>query len=216
MLDLAGERNGDMVVKSPVAIPVSLQPLGRFRQFSRFAHGYAQPTSARSGSTPNGAQRPKPSTRNLRATTARPRYDRTNSALRRRAGGSRARPDSREQFRRTSPRPGSARALARHRRDLRRPGRATTSPPKSLRRKLPVLVNLKWPEAEKDADPDDVPTSPHPAFPRSRPFFPRGTQQGRREIRVLLRRYRRTRKTFSRPQRNRSTRACPPTPLCAR
>src|SRR5215471_5573017 len=30
LLDLAGERNGDLVVKSPVAIPVSTKPLGGF------------------------------------------------------------------------------------------------------------------------------------------------------------------------------------------
>src|SRR3984893_2615510 len=30
LLDLAGERDGDMVVKSPVAVPVSLQPVGNF------------------------------------------------------------------------------------------------------------------------------------------------------------------------------------------
>src|ERR1700676_423129 len=33
VLDLAGERNGDLVVKSPVAIPVSLQPVGNFSSF---------------------------------------------------------------------------------------------------------------------------------------------------------------------------------------
>src|SRR5258708_14437144 len=33
LLDLAGERNGDMVVKTPVAVPVSLQPAGGFASF---------------------------------------------------------------------------------------------------------------------------------------------------------------------------------------
>src|SRR5260370_94030 len=33
LMNLAGERNGDMVVKSPVAIPVSLQPVGNFASF---------------------------------------------------------------------------------------------------------------------------------------------------------------------------------------
>src|SRR6201986_1858737 len=33
LLDLGGERNGDLVVKSPVAIPVSLQPPGNFASF---------------------------------------------------------------------------------------------------------------------------------------------------------------------------------------
>src|ERR1700688_2279543 len=33
LLNLAGERNGDMVVKTPVAIPVSLQPSGTFASF---------------------------------------------------------------------------------------------------------------------------------------------------------------------------------------
>ena len=35
-------------------------------------------------------------------------------------------------------------------------------------KKLPVLVDLKWPEADKDADPDDVPIAPNAALPRSR------------------------------------------------
>src|SRR5260370_42058175 len=30
--------------------------------------------------------------------------------------------------------------------------------PEIAAKKLPVLVNLKWPEAEKDADPDDKPS----------------------------------------------------------
>jgi len=29
---------------------------------------------------------------------------------------------------------------------------------RNCREKLPVLVNLKWPEAEKDADPEDKPS----------------------------------------------------------
>jgi hypothetical protein len=33
VLDLAGERNGDLMVKSPVAIPVSFQPTGNFNSF---------------------------------------------------------------------------------------------------------------------------------------------------------------------------------------
>src|SRR6202022_833359 len=33
LLDLGGERDGDMVVKSPVAVPVSLQPVGNFSSF---------------------------------------------------------------------------------------------------------------------------------------------------------------------------------------
>ncbi len=33
LLNLGGERNGDMVVKSPVAVPISLQPAGNFSSF---------------------------------------------------------------------------------------------------------------------------------------------------------------------------------------
>src|SRR6266404_835802 len=33
LLNLGGERNGDMVVKSPVAVPISLQPVGNFSSF---------------------------------------------------------------------------------------------------------------------------------------------------------------------------------------
>src|SRR6202008_576578 len=39
VLDLAGERAGDLVVKSPVAVPVSLQAPGGFRSFPGSAMG---------------------------------------------------------------------------------------------------------------------------------------------------------------------------------
>jgi imidazolonepropionase-like amidohydrolase len=156
LLDLGGERNGDLVVKSPVAVPVSLQPPGNFASFPGslmgtlgYAHQVWLDTewSVRAESiydkNPRGM--------------ARPRYDRTNSAL--------------------------ADALEDHAVVLI-PANTTIQIRRSFElvelwnvpavlyggqmsyevadeiaaKKLPVLVNLKWPEAEKDADPDKTPT----------------------------------------------------------
>jgi hypothetical protein len=157
VLDLAGERNGDLVVKTPVAIPVSLNPAGGFG--SGFPDskmgvlGYVHQVwldvdwNNKAGAVyeknPRGA--------------ARPRYDRVQSAL--------------------------AEALQEHALvlipansslELRRalvlvdrwkvPGAivgaqmAYEVADELAAKKLPVLVSLKWPEAEKDADPDDIPS----------------------------------------------------------
>jgi len=157
VLDLAGERAGDLVVKSPVAIPVSVQPMGGF--------GSGFPDSLMGGlsyvrqvwldtewSTKAAAIYEK----NPRG-VERPRYDRTEAAL--------------------------ANALADHalvlipanntvqiRRALELADRwrvhgvlyggqmAYETASEIAAKKLPVLVNLKWPEAEKDADPEAKPS----------------------------------------------------------
>jgi hypothetical protein len=155
-LDLAGERNGDMVVKAPVAIPVSLQPVGNFTSFPGSLMGtlgyvrqvwldvdWSSKAEAIYDKNPRGV--------------ARPRYDRTNSAL--------------------------ADALEDHALVLI-PANITVQIRRSFElaerwnvnaaiyggqmsyevadeiaaKKLPVLVDLKWPEADKDGDPDDVPS----------------------------------------------------------
>src|ERR1700751_5559150 len=156
VLDLGGERAGDFVVKSPVAIPVSLQAPGGFRSFPGSVMGgiaYVRQvwldtnwdTQAEAGyeKNPRGVERPK--------------YDRSDKAL--------------------------AAALSKHAVVLI-PGNTSLQILRSLRlieewrlnavlygaqmsydvapeiaaRKLPVLVDLKWPEAEKDSDPEVVPS----------------------------------------------------------
>jgi hypothetical protein len=156
VLDLAGERNGDMVVKSPVAIPVSLQPVGNFASFPGSLMGtlsYVHQVWLDTEWSGKAEAIYEKNPRNV----ARPRYDRTNSAL--------------------------ADALEDHalvlipannpvelRRALGLPelwrvngvvygGQASYEVAGEIASKrLPVLIDLKWPEAEKDSDPDDVPS----------------------------------------------------------
>jgi hypothetical protein len=157
VLDLAGERAGDLVVKSPVAIPLSLQPSEGFRGgFPNSIMGvlayvhqvwldteWSAKAQAIYEKNPRGAERP--------------RYDHTEAAL--------------------------AEALEDHalvlipannsvqlRRALELFDRwhvtgaiyggqmAYEAAPEIAVKKVSVLVNLKWPEAEKDADPEDKPT----------------------------------------------------------
>ena len=156
LLDLGGERNGDLVVKSPVAIPVSLQPPGSFASFPGslmgtlgYVHQVWLDTEWSGRAESIYDKNPKG--------MARPRYDRTDSAL--------------------------ADALEDHALVLI-PANTTIQIRRSFElvdrwkvpavlyggqmsyevageiaaKKLPVLVNLKWPEAEKDGDPDKAPT----------------------------------------------------------
>jgi hypothetical protein len=155
VLVLGGQRNGDMVVKSPVAIPVSLQPLGNFTSFPGSLMGtlgyvhqvwldvdWSTKAETIYDKNPRGV--------------ARPRYDRTNSAL----------ADALEDH---------ALVLipANNTMQIRRSfelvdrwhvtgaiygGQMSYEVADEIAaKKLPVLVDLKWPEADKDADPDEVP-----------------------------------------------------------
>lgn len=157
VLDLAGERAGDLVVKSPVAIPVSVQTAGGF--------GSGFPDSLMGGlsyvrqvwlDTEWSTKADAIYEKNPRG-LERPRYDRTEAAL--------------------------AEALEDHalvlipannnvqiRRALELADRwkvhavlyggqmAYDTAPEIAAKKLPVLVNLKWPEGEKDADPEEKPS----------------------------------------------------------
>jgi imidazolonepropionase-like amidohydrolase len=157
VLDLAGERAGDLVVKSPVAIPVAFQTSGgRGGGFPSSIMGVLAYVHQVWLDTEWSTKAQATYEKNPRS-VARPRYDRTEAAL--------------------------ANALEDHalvlipannsvqlRRALELVDRwhvkgaiyggqmAYEVALEIAAKKLPVLVNLKWPEAEKDADPEDKPS----------------------------------------------------------
>ncbi len=157
VLDLAGERAGDLVVKSPVAIPLSLQPSEGFRGgFPNSIMGVLAYVHQVWLDTEWSAKAQAIYEKNPRG-VERPRYDHTEAAL--------------------------AEALEDHalvlipannsiqlRRALELFDRwhvtgaiyggqmAYEAAPEIAAKKVSVLMNLKWPEAEKDADPEDKPT----------------------------------------------------------
>src|SRR6267378_2989752 len=157
VLDLAGERAGDLVVKSPVAIPLGFQTSGGFGGgFPNSIMGVLAYIHQVWLDTEWSVKAQATYEKNPRS-VARPRYDRTEAAL--------------------------AEALEDHalvlipannsvqlRRALELVDRwnvkgaiyggqmAYEVAPEIAAKKLPVLVNLKWPEAEKDADPEDKPS----------------------------------------------------------
>lgn len=157
VLDLAGERAGDMVVKTPVAIPLSFQTSGGFGGgFPDSLLGVLSYVHQVWLDTDWSMKAQGIYEKNPRG-VARPRYDRTEAAL--------------------------AEALEDHalvlvpannrvqlRRALELIGRWQVSgaiyggqmgyevAPEIAAKKLTVLVDLKWPEAEKDADPEAKPS----------------------------------------------------------
>ena len=157
VLDLAGERAGDLVVKSPVAIPLTFQTSGGFGGgFPNSIMGVLAYIHQVWLDTEWSVKAQATYEKNPRS-VARPRYDRTEAAL--------------------------AEALEEHalvlipannsvqlRRALELVDRwnvkgaiyggqmAYEVALEIAAKKLPVLVNLKWPEAEKDADPEDKPS----------------------------------------------------------
>jgi len=156
VLDLQGERNGDLVVKAPVAIPVSLQPAGNFNSFPGSLMGaiaYVRQVWLDTDwlSKAEGSYEKSP------RGVARPRYDRTDAALEEAL---------REHALVLIP-ANSSREIRRsfnlvenwHINAVLYGGQMSYEVADEIAaKKLPVLVNLKWPEAEKDADPDDVPS----------------------------------------------------------
>jgi len=157
VLDLGGERAGDLVVKSPVAIPVSLEPSGGFGSgfpdslmgVLAYVHqvwldtDWSVKAQAAYEKNPRGIERP--------------RYDRTEAAL----------ADALEDHALVLIPANNSVQL---RRALELVDRwkvhgvlyggqmAYEVAPELAAKKLSVLVNLKWPEGEKDADPEDKPS----------------------------------------------------------
>lgn len=156
LLDLAGERNGDLVVKSPVAIPVSLQPVGNFTSFPGSLMGtlgyvrqvwldvdWSTKAEAIYDKNPRGL--------------SRPRYDRTDTAL----------ADALEDHALVLIPANNVVQIRRSFELIDRwhvtvaiyGGQMSYDVANEIAtKKLSVLVDLKWPEADKDADPEDVPS----------------------------------------------------------
>ena len=157
VLDLAGERNGDLVVKTPVAVPVTLKPLGGFASgfpdslmgVLGYEHQVWLDTAWLTKAEAAYDKNPKG--------TARPRYDRTSAAL----------ADALEDHAVVLVPGNSAldirRALALSERwkvdEVVYGGQQGYEVADEIAaKKIPVLVDLKWPVAEKDTDPDDSPS----------------------------------------------------------
>ncbi len=156
ILDLGGERPGNFVVKEPVAIPVSLQALGGFRNFPGSLMGSIAYVRQVWLDT-NWSTQAEAAYEKNHLGTERPAYDRTETSL--------------------------AEALGKHAVVLI-PGNTSLQVRRALKlaeewklnaviyggqmgyevaseiaaKKMAVLVDLKWPEAEKDADPDTAPS----------------------------------------------------------
>jgi imidazolonepropionase-like amidohydrolase len=157
VLDLAGERAGDLVVKSPVAIPLSFQTSGSFfggfpssiMGVLAYVHQVWLDTAWSINAQTVYEKNPR--------SAARPRYDRTEAAL----------ADALEDHALVLIPANNSIQL---RRALELVDRwnvngvlyggqmAYEVAPEIAAKQLHVLVNLKWPEAEKDADPEDRPS----------------------------------------------------------
>jgi len=156
LLDLAGERNGDMVVKSPVAVPVSLQPVGNFASFPGSLMGSLAYVRQVWLDTEWSTKAQAIYEKNPRG-VARPRYDHTEEAL----------ADALEDHALVLIPANNATQIRRafeltdrwHVNGVLYGGQMSYELANEIAaKKLPVLVDLKWPEAEKDGDPDDVPS----------------------------------------------------------
>jgi hypothetical protein len=156
LLDLAGERNGDMVVKTPVAVPVSLQPLGGFASFPGSLMGSLAYVRQVWLDTDWSIKAQAIYEKNPRG-VARPPYDSTEQAL----------ADALEDHALVLIPANNATQIRRAFQLADRwgvkgvlyGGQASYEVASEIAAaKLPVLVDLKWPAADKDADPDEVPS----------------------------------------------------------
>ena len=157
VLDLAGERAGDLVVKTPVAIPLSFQTSGGFGGgfpdsllgVLSYIHqvwldtDWSMKAQAIYGKNPRGV--------------ARPRYDRTEATL----------AEALEDHALVLV-PANNRVQLRRALELIERWKVSGAiyggqmgyevATEIAAKKVPVLVDLKWPEAEKDADPEAKPS----------------------------------------------------------
>jgi len=157
VLDLNGERPGDLVVKSSVAIPISTKPASSFgRGFPDSLMGVIAYEHQVLLDTDWLTKAEAAYEKNPRG-TARPRYDRASAALA-------------EALQDHATLLISANSALEMRRALELADRWKVNAAiyggqagyemadEIAAKKMPVLVNLKWPEAEKDGDPDQTPT----------------------------------------------------------
>ena len=157
VLDLAGERPGDFVVKPSVAIPISIKPIGGFGSgfpdslmgVLGYEHQVLLDTDWLTKAEVSYDKNPKG--------IARPRYDRASAAL----------GEALEDH-------GLVLLSGNSVQDIRRALELTDRwkvhaaiyggqsgyeiADEISAKKIPVLVDLKWPEKEKDSDPDEIPT----------------------------------------------------------
>jgi len=156
VLDLAGERNGDLVVKSPVGIPISLQPVGNFSSFPGSLMGTLAYVRQVWIDTDWSTKAEAVYEKNPRG-VARPRYDRSEAAL----------ADALEDHAVVLIPANNSTQIRRafelvdrwHVNGVLYGGQmAYEVADEVAAKKLAVLVDLKWPEAEKDADPDAMPS----------------------------------------------------------
>jgi hypothetical protein len=156
VLNLEGERSGDMVVKTPVALPVSLQSTGGFANFPGSLMGALAYVRQVWLDTEWSIKAQAIYEKNTRG-VARPRYDRTEQAL----------ADALEDHAIVLIPANSPVQIRRafeladrwHVNPVLYGGQAGYATANEIAaKKMSVLVDLKWPEAEKDADSDEVPS----------------------------------------------------------
>lgn len=157
VLDLAGEHAGDLVVKTPVAIPVSFQTSGGFGGgFPDSLLGVLSYIHQVWLDTDWSVKAQAIYEKNPRG-VARPSYDRTEAAL----------AEALEDHALVLV-PANNRVQLRRALELIERWKVAGAiyggqmgyevAPEIATKKLPVLVDLKWPEAEKDADPEAKPS----------------------------------------------------------
>lgn len=160
VLDLAGERPRDLVVKTPVAIPVSFQPTGGFGNFpgslmGALAYVHQVWLDTDWSSHAQAIYEPNP------LGMARPRYDHAEAVLAEalQDGAVVLIPaDNTVQLRRALELPDAWNVHGAIHGVIYGAQMAYETADEIAAKKMPVLVDLKWPEAEKDADPDQTPS----------------------------------------------------------
>jgi len=156
VLDLAGERAGDLVVKTPVAIPLSFQTSGGFGGFPDSLLGVLSYIHQVWLDTDWSMKAQAIYEKNPRG-VARPRYDRTEATL-----------AEALEYHALVLVPANNRVQLRRALELIERWKVSGAiyggqmgyevATEIAAKKVPVLVDLKWPEAEKDADPEAKPS----------------------------------------------------------